>query len=101
MWVTGSYYWLVREEEEEEEEIGEEGLDEEAGPSTAGPSTQKLKGMRQIKQETQVILTSSELWDLRKDYSHQPDEWIYSMLGWWSQQLAVRRTWSPTAGIPW
>ncbi|KAJ7413214.1 hypothetical protein BTVI_43879 [Pitangus sulphuratus] len=76
--ATGPYQQLVREEEEEEDEgEGVEGGDE--ADKKAGPST---KEVRQIKQETEVTqsLTSSELRDLRKDYSHQPSERIPTWL---------------------
>ncbi|XP_010568992.1 PREDICTED: uncharacterized protein LOC104833793 [Haliaeetus leucocephalus] len=69
---TGPYHRLVREEEEEER------LDLEAGPSI-----KKLEeGVRELKQEAETTrsLTSSELRDLRKDYSRQPGERIAAWL---------------------
>ncbi|KAM9591477.1 uncharacterized protein ACIBXB_006274 [Morphnus guianensis] len=69
---TGPYHRLVREEEEEE------GLDLEAGPLI-----KKLEeGVRELKQEAETTqsLTSSELRDLRKDYSRQPGERIAAWL---------------------
>lgn len=69
---TGPYHRLVREEEEEER------LDLEAGPSI-----RKLEeGVRELKQEAETTrsLTSSELRDLRKDYSRQPGERIAAWL---------------------
>ncbi|GAB0208835.1 hypothetical protein GRJ2_003349200 [Grus japonensis] len=63
---TGPYHRLVREEEEEEERFDQE----------AGPSAKKWEeGVREIRQEAETTrsLTSSELRDMRKDYSRQPD----------------------------
>ncbi|KAM9591472.1 uncharacterized protein ACIBXB_006268 [Morphnus guianensis] len=69
---TGPYHRLVREEEEEER------FDLEAGPSI-----KKLEeGVRELRQEAETTrsLTSSELRDLRKDYSRQPGERIAAWL---------------------
>ncbi|XP_049649778.1 uncharacterized protein LOC126035320 [Accipiter gentilis] len=69
---TDPYHRLVREEEEEER------LDLEAGPLI-----KKLEErVRELKQEAETTwsLTSSELWDLRKDYSCQPGERIAAWL---------------------
>ncbi|GAB0207603.1 hypothetical protein GRJ2_003226000 [Grus japonensis] len=65
---TGPYHQLVREEEEEEERFEQE----------AGPSAKKQEeGVREIRQEAETTwsLTSSELRDMRKDYSRQPGKW--------------------------
>ncbi|KAK4822911.1 hypothetical protein QYF61_023274 [Mycteria americana] len=68
----GPYHRLVREEEEEE------GFDQEAGPSA-----KKLEeGVREFRQEAETTwsVTSSELRDVRKDYSCQPGERIAAWL---------------------
>ena len=70
--TTGPYPRLVREEEEEERFVQE-----------AGPSTKKWEeGMRELSQEAETTwsLTSSELRDMRKDYSRQPGERIAAWL---------------------
>ena len=69
---TGPYPQLVREEEEEER------FDQEAGPSTK----KWEEGMRELSQEAETTrsLTSSELRDMRKDYSCQPGERIAAWL---------------------
>ncbi|XP_075595208.1 uncharacterized protein LOC142599193 [Balearica regulorum gibbericeps] len=86
---TGPYHRLVREEEEEEERFEQE----------AGPSAKKWEeGVREIRQEAETTrsLTSSELRDMRKDYSRQPGERIAAwLLRCWdngadSQQLEGR-----------
>ncbi|GAB0202585.1 hypothetical protein GRJ2_002724100 [Grus japonensis] len=86
---TGPYHRLVREEEEEEERFDQE----------AGPSAKKWEeGVREIRQEAETTrsLTSSELRDMRKDYSRQPGERIAAwLLRCWdngadSQQLEGR-----------
>ncbi|GAB0207736.1 hypothetical protein GRJ2_003239300 [Grus japonensis] len=62
------YHRLIREEEEEEERFDQE----------AGPSAKKWEeGVREIRQEAETTrsLTSSELQDMRKDYSCQPGKW--------------------------
>ncbi|GAB0209721.1 hypothetical protein GRJ2_003437800 [Grus japonensis] len=86
---TGPYHRLVREEEEEEERFDQE----------AGPSAKKWEeGVREIRQEAETTwsLTSSELRDMREDYSRQPGERIAAwLLRCWdngndSQQLESR-----------
>ncbi|GAB0206427.1 hypothetical protein GRJ2_003108300 [Grus japonensis] len=86
---TGPYHQLVREEEEEEERFDQE----------ASPSAKKWEeGVREIRQEAETTrsLTSSELRDMRKDYSRQPGERIAAwLLRCWdngadSQQLEGR-----------
>ncbi|XP_074713429.1 uncharacterized protein LOC141938453 [Strix uralensis] len=66
--TTGPYPQLIRDEKEEEE----------AGPSAKGSE----EGITELKQEAETTrsLTSSELRDLRKDYSRQPGERIAAWL---------------------
>ncbi|XP_039240626.1 uncharacterized protein LOC120323903 [Pipra filicauda] len=65
-------------EKEEDESLGKERSDQEASPST----NKSEKGVREFKQEMEVNLspTSSELRDLREDYSRQPGERISAWL---------------------
>ncbi|KAJ7424032.1 hypothetical protein BTVI_07932 [Pitangus sulphuratus] len=84
---------MKKEKEKKRKKIEEkmEKKEKEQTDQKPGPSTKKLKGVRQIKQETKVIqsLTSSELWDLQKDYICQP---AYSSTG---VQGGISKTRSP------
>ncbi|XP_061852038.1 uncharacterized protein LOC133625402 [Colius striatus] len=89
-WIRRSspYHRLVRADEEEEERLEEE----------TGPSVRRSGEVREIEKEMETTrsLTSTELRDMRKDYSRQPGERIGAwLLRCWdngadSQQLEGR-----------